>query len=62
MRNEALEDLRERALQLVETRPAETTPEATWLVAELERNKEVLLGLIDHLLTEELEPEEPGTP
>lgn len=56
MRVEALEDLRERALQLVETRPAETTPEATWLVAELERNKEVLLGLIDHLITQEREP------
>lgn len=57
MRSEALEDLRERALELVKTSPAETTPEATWLVAELERHKEVLLGLIDHLLTEELEPE-----
>lgn len=53
MRAQTLEDLRERALELVETRPAETTPEATWLVAELERNKEVVLGLIDYLLTEE---------
>lgn len=53
MRAQSLEDLRERALELVVTRPAETTPEATWLVAELERNKEVVLGIIDHLLTEE---------
>lgn len=53
MRTQTLEDLRERALELVETRPAETTPEATWLVAELERNKEVVLGLIDYLLTED---------
>lgn len=57
MRSQSLDDLRERALELVETRPAETTPEATWLVAELERSKEVLLGLIDFLLTEEREPE-----
>lgn len=54
---QALEELRERALELVQTRPAETTPEATWLVAELERNREVLLGLIDFLLTEEREPQ-----
>lgn len=46
-----LEHLRERAMELVMTRPAETTPEATWLVAELERNKEILIGIIDHLLT-----------
>lgn len=57
MRSQSLDDLRERALELVETRPAETTPESTWLVAELERSKEVLLGLIDFLLTEEREPE-----
>lgn len=59
MRSQSLEDLRERALALVETRPAETTPEATWLVSELERNKEVMIGLIDFLLTEEREPEQP---
>lgn len=41
-------------MQLVVTRPAETTPEAEWLVAELEKNKEVMLGLIDHLLTERM--------
>lgn len=58
MRTESLEELRERALQLVEMRPAETTPEITWLVSELEHSKDVMLGLIDYLLTEEREPEE----
>lgn len=53
MRGQSLEDLRERAMELVMTRPAETTPEAQWLVAELERNKEVLIGIIDYLLTAE---------
>ncbi|HVM14862.1 MAG TPA: hypothetical protein VM287_11115 [Egibacteraceae bacterium] len=53
MRAQSLEDLRERALEMVVARPAETTPEATWLVGELERNKEVVLGIIDYLLTDE---------
>jgi hypothetical protein len=53
VRTQHLEDLRERALQMVEARPAETTPEATWLVSELERNKEVVLGIIDYLLTQD---------
>lgn len=57
MRSQSLEELRERALELMQARPAETTPEATWLVGELERHKDVLLGLIDYLLTEEREPE-----
>lgn len=52
MQAQSLEDLREQAIELVTTRPAETTPEATWLVGELERNKEILLGLIDYLLAE----------
>lgn len=53
MRAQSLEDLRERAMELMMMRPAETTPEAQWLVAELERNKEIILGLIDYLLSEE---------
>lgn len=55
MQSGSLQDLRERVMQLVVTRPAETTPEAEWLVAELEKNKEVLLGIIDHLLTEKMD-------
>lgn len=49
----ALETLRERAEQLLVVRPAEVTPETTWLVEELEKNKQVLLGLIDYLLSSE---------
>lgn len=52
MRTQSLDDLRERVMELMMTRPAETTPESEWLVAELERHKEVMLGIIDHLITE----------
>ncbi|HWB72865.1 MAG TPA: hypothetical protein VG452_11660 [Egibacteraceae bacterium] len=45
-----LEELRERAEEMLLSRPAETTPELSWLVAELERQKQVVLGLIDYLL------------
>jgi hypothetical protein len=54
LRHDSLADLRERALQMVETRPAEVSPEMEWLVSELERNKEVLLALIDHMMNAEM--------
>jgi hypothetical protein len=56
-----LDDLRERALELMQTSPAEITPEAAWLVAELEKHKEVLVGLIDYLITTEQLPPAPPT-
>lgn len=52
METQSLDELRERAMELMMTRPAEVTPEAEWLVAELERHKELMLGIIDHLITE----------
>ncbi|MDP8971376.1 MAG: hypothetical protein M3N52_12945 [Actinomycetota bacterium] len=51
-----LMQLRERAEDMVVSRPAETSPEMTWLVQELERNKQVLLGLIDYLLMQDEQP------
>lgn len=53
VRPQALEDLRERVQQMMVTQPAETTAEVSWLVEQLEMNKEVLLGIIDHLISEE---------
>lgn len=52
-----LTQLRERAEEMMVSRPAETTPEMTWLVQELERNKQVLIALIDYLL---IQAEQPG--
>ncbi|MGH9184131.1 MAG: hypothetical protein ACRDZ9_10075 [Acidimicrobiales bacterium] len=48
-----LDELRERAEDMLTTRPAEVTPEASWLVAELEKNKQVIVGIIDYLLVRE---------
>jgi len=45
-----LDELRDRAEQLLMTRPAEVTPEAEWLVGELEKNKQIMIGLIDYLI------------
>lgn len=62
MRPQALEDLRDRVQQLMVTQPAETTAEASWLVEQLEMTKEVLLGIIDHLINEEAQNPPGGQP
>lgn len=49
--NVELDELRARAEELLITRPAEVTTESEWLVAELEKNKQVLVALIDYLLS-----------
>lgn len=48
-----LDDLRERVEGMLTVRPAETTREMTWIVAELESVREILLALIDHLASQE---------
>lgn len=48
-----LEEVRDRVQELMRTQPAETSPELTWLVEELERHKTILLDIVDHLLIEQ---------
>lgn len=48
-----LDEARERINELMRTQPAETSPELTWLVEEMDRHKTILMEIVDYLIMKE---------